>query len=271
MYATVCAAVCAATRLGAQAPAPARTTDTLPTTVSTTVMSVDYGYVSFHDTLDPWHLASVSVGRRTRAGSVAGRINYANRFGASGTQVEAEAYPSLTRRTYAYLDAGYAHASIFPSWRFGAELFGNLPHAWEASLGVRQLRFAGPPVTLVTGAMGKYLGNAWVSVRPTVRRSLDGYAASTSITGRKYFADADTYVGARASVGSTPNDRLTPSELVVRQRSWSGGVQASRALRPGVVTTGGLGAEWEELAAGRVRRRWDATVGARFALAGRAR
>ncbi len=257
----------AAPPLGAQTPAAPRQLDT----ASTTAVAADYGYVSFRGDLDPWRLGSVSLGRRTPAGSVTGRLNHANRFRTAGTQVEVDAYPGLTRRTYAYLNAGYSRSGIFPGWRFGAELFGNLPHAWEGSLGVRQLRFGGAPVTLFTGAMGKYVGNSWVSVRPTVRRRAEGYSASTSVAARKYYADADNYVGVRAGYGSTPSDRLSPNELVTRQSSWSAGVQGSRTVRPGFVSTLSLGAESEELGAGRVRRRWDAAAGVRVDLARRGR
>ncbi len=253
--------------LGAQTPVAPRQLDA----GAATALATDYSFVSFRGDLDPWHLSSVSVGRRTAGGSVTGRLNYANRFRTAGTQVEVDAYPGVTRRTYAYLNAGYSRSGIFPAWRFGAELFGNLPHAWEGSFGVRQLRFGGAPVTLFTGAMGKYVGNSWVSLRPTVRRRAEGYSASTSVAARRYFADADSYVGVRAGYGSTPSDRLSPNELVARQSSWSAGVQGSRALRPGVVSTGSFGAEWEELGAGRVRRRWDASVGLRVDLSARGR
>jgi YaiO family outer membrane protein len=262
--------LCGAAPLAAQTAAPAAAPQAFAP-AATTSLGVDYGYVSFRGALDPWRLASVSLGRRGERGTVTGRVTHANRFRSAGSQVEVDAYPTLSRRTYGYLNAGYSRASIFPESRFGAELFAALPGAWEGSFGVRQLRFGGPPVTLLTGAVGKYVGNSWVSVRPTVRRLAGGYSAAASVTARKYFADADNYVGARGSYGRTPSDRLTPSELVARQSSWSAGVQGSRTLRRGVATTAAFGAEGEELGAGRARRRWDASAGLRFDLRGRSR
>ena len=248
--------------LGAQAPVDTPLRDTS----ATTSLSADYGYSYFHGDIDPWHRASFGVGRRSAAGSIIARVNYANRFRTSGTQVEVDAYPRLTRHTYAYLNAGYSRSAVFPGSRFGAELFGSLPHAWETSFGVRQLRFGGVPVTLFTGAVGKYVGNSWISLRPTFHQRADGYSASASLTARKYFADADNYLGSQASYGSAPTDRLAPEEVLSRQSSWSAGVQGSRTLRPGFVTTASIGAESDGLGPNRVRRLWQGSVGLRLDL-----
>lgn len=230
----------------------------------TTSVGVDYGLDYFTNDLDPWHLASLSVARRGALGSIIGRVNAARRFGRSGAQVEADAYPRLGEHTYAYLNAGYSGSAIFPDLRFGAELYANLPDAWEASAGVRQLRFGGAPVTLLTGTVGRYVRNAWISVRPTVRHRDDGYSASASVTARQYFADADNYVGARVGVGSAPSDRLTPNEAATREQSWSASLQGSRTLRPRTTLTGSLGTESETLRAGAKRNRVTANVGLRF-------
>ena len=231
--------------------------------MSRTSIAVDYNYVHFIEDVDPWQLASVSLGRRGQNGSLIGRLNYANRFATSGTQVEADAYPSLGKRMYGYANIGYSTSDIFPDWRWGAEVFANLPRAWEASLGARQLRFDGSPVTLFTGSLGRYIGNGWVSFRPFLRSRDDGLSASASITARKYGVDQDDYVGVRVGAGSAPSDRLTPNELETRARSWSAGLHGSRYLRPRLVGTWTLGYEWEELTANTSRRRIDGAIGLR--------
>ncbi len=141
-------------------------------------VGADYSYQSFGGDIDAWQLAALTVGRRTADGSVFARVNYANRFGSSGEQLEVDAYPRLSKNMYAYLNLGYSASDIFPAWRSGAELFASLPEAWEASLGYRQLRFNGTPVTMITGAVGKYVGNYWFSLRPYVRPKDTGTSAS---------------------------------------------------------------------------------------------
>ena len=225
-------------------------------------VGADYSYVAFQDQTDPWHLTALSLGRRDSRGSLIGRVNLANRFSTTGTQFEIDAYPRLSRRAYAYLNAGYSSASIFPDWRSGGELFVGLPSAWEASAGYRQLRFGGAPVTLFTGAVGKYIGNYWFSARPYVRVRSNGTSASAGLTARRYYQDGDNYFGARASYGSAPADQATP-DAVSRTDALSAAVQASRSLRSSLLGTASVGYDREELAPGRVRRGVTSSVGLR--------
>lgn len=223
----------------------------------------DYGYTRFVESLDPWQLGSVSLGHRSRRGAFIARVNAARRFGEGGVQGEVDAWPRLGGRLYAYLNAGVANADVFPRQRYGAELFANLPRAWELSLGARQLRLGGAPVTLFTGSLGRYVGNSWISLRPFAREKDGTLSASLGLTARRYFADADNFVGARVGYGNTPTDRLTPNELVVRASSWSAGVHGSRTLRPRLVGTWALGYEREGLGADRQRRRFEGAIGLR--------
>jgi YaiO family outer membrane protein len=226
-------------------------------------VGAEYSYVDFRGVIDPWRLASLSADRTTSAGSLIGRLNYARRFATTGIQAEADAYPKFNARTYGYLNVGYSAADIFPTWRFGAELFRGFAKTWEASLGVRQLRFSGTPVTLLTASAGKYSGNYWVSVRPFVTFKSTGSSASVAGTARRYFADADHYFGIRGSYGSTPSDRLTPDELA-RTRSYSADIHGSGGPWARAVATWALGFQREELSAGQIRRSWTGTAGVKF-------
>lgn len=231
-----------------------------------TSISADYDYTNFRGDIQAWQMGSVSLGERTPAGSIIGRVNLANRFGTSGAQYEADAYPhlGLGHGMYAYLNFGYSAASIFPRWRSGGEIYTNLPDAYEASLGYRQLRFEGStPVTLFTGTLGKYTGNYWFSLRPYVREKTSGTSASLSLTGRKYGADADNYIGARVGYGSTPSDRLTVDELA-RTKDFSADVHGSRTLTAGFFGTWSVGYEDEQLPAGTSRKRWEFSGGVRY-------
>jgi YaiO family outer membrane protein len=229
-------------------------------------VSADFSYVSFDGTTTPWRLASVSLARRTAAGSLIARVNYANRFATNGLQVEADAYPRLSDKVYLYLNGGYSDATIFPTWRFGGEAFTTLPSAWEASLGFRQLRFSGFPVTMFTGAVGKYIGNYWFSLRPYVRFKEGGLFASAGLTARRYFADGDHWVGAAASYGTSPTDRLTP-DVIGRTRALSMSINGSTGLTPRLLATWTLGHDAEELsAAGPTRNSVTVSAGLKLAF-----
>jgi YaiO family outer membrane protein len=173
-----------------------------------------------------------------------------------------DAYPHLSRRSYAYLNLGYSGASVFPAWRFGGEVYESLPHAIETSAGVRQLRFGGAPVTLWTGSVGAYCGNYWFSLRPFIRDKPTGSSASAGLTTRRYFADADNYVGASVSYGSTPGDELDVSEIT-RTSSRSAGIQGSHLVTRRTYGTWSLDFERDELSPGRFRNRWEGALGVR--------
>ena len=225
-------------------------------------LGADYTFAYFYGDIDPWHMASFTLGHRASAGSIIARVNYAYRFQTSGVQFEMDAYPHLGPHMYAYLNGGYSGSSIFPEWRAGGELYANLPKAWEASVGFRELWFGGSPVNLLTGSLGKYIGNSWISARPFVRVTDNGISASIGVTGRKYFADADNYIGAHASAGSSPSDQTDPT-AIGRTSSWSLGLQGSTALGPKLVGTWSVGAESEQLSATNTRNQLNGSIGIR--------
>lgn len=225
-----------------------------------TYVEADYSFTSFRGHTDPWQLASTSLGRRGALGSLIARLNYADRFDRTGGQFEVDAYPRLGSGTYAYLNAGYSEAEIFPDWRFGAEVFKSLSDAWEVSAGVRHLRFDETPVTLFTGSVGKYVGNYWLSARPFIRAKEAGTSASGSLTARRYFADADQYVGVRLGYGSTPSEQITRDEIG-RVNSFSGGLHGSVGLRRNLLTTWSFGYDTDELSPGSTREGWSVSLG----------
>lgn len=228
-------------------------------------VTAEYGYENFRGAIEPWQFASLSAGRRTLRGTAIGRLNYANRFSSDGLQIEADAYPRIARGKYAYLNVGYSQADIFPAWRLAGEIFSTVPGAWEVSLGFRQLRFTSTPVTLYTGSVGKYAGNYWVSLRPYVRFQNSGNSASSGLTARRYFADALHYVGARATYGSAPSERVTMDQLA-RMKSSSADLHGSTGPWEKTVATWSIGVSREQLTSSLTRRSWTVTAGLIFLL-----
>ncbi len=229
-------------------------------------LGADYSITAFDGaSIDPWHLASLSLTGKSESGAVVGRVNYARRFARSGLQYEADAYPRFGRAWYAYFNLGYSAASVFPQWRGGAELYAELPDAWESSFGLRQLRFSGAPVTLWTGTVAKYSGNYWVSLRPFFRSTTSGNSTSASVTARRYFADGDHFVGARLGYGSTPSDLLI-ADQVARTNSFSGDVHGSLDLRRDLLGTWSVGYDHEALADASIRKSWTVAAGVKVRL-----
>jgi len=161
----------------------------------------------FSNTFTPWYYSSLSYGRKTDLfGTLIGRINYANRFNENGWQGEVDAYPSLGKKMYAYLNAGYSPSLIFPVARGGFSLYYNLPKAFEAELGVRYLYFSNGTL-IYTGSVGKYYKDFWFSLRTYVTPGGSNVSQSYYLQARYYMGNADNYLTLRLGTGLSPDER----------------------------------------------------------------
>jgi YaiO family outer membrane protein len=168
---------------------------------------LNYDYIYFDKQFnDPWHLASVDYGRQTKFGSLAARLNYANRFAGNGAQVELEAYPRISKTFYAYTGAGYSdNVGIFPKYRAGFSLYVNLPASFEAEAGFRYLRFSNN-TWVYTLSAGKYYKNYWFNLRTYITPSNQDISHSYSVNIRYYYGGSDDYFSIGAGAGISPDD-----------------------------------------------------------------
>jgi YaiO family outer membrane protein len=167
---------------------------------------------------DPWQIAALSYGRKTRLGTVIARANLARRFGNTGLQGEIDAYPKISENNYGYLNYGFSQSSVFPKHRAGAEWYHNFPKSFEGSIGVRLLYFSSSPVDIYTATLGKYAGNYWISLRAFVTPDSTGTSVSGLVQVRRYFSDPENYIGLRLGYGVSPDDNrnLVDSDLASR-------------------------------------------------------
>lgn len=170
-------------------------------------IGVSYDFIYFDKQFDdPWHLVSADYSRQTSIGSIAGRINYANRFNTSGIQFEVDAYPRISNVFQMYISGGYsADVGVFPEYRAGFSLYANLPKGFEAEGGFRFLTF-GDPTWIYTAAVGKYYKNFWFNLRTYLTPSNDRLSRSFSFTTRYYYGGADDYFSLRLGTGLSPDD-----------------------------------------------------------------
>ncbi|RYZ54814.1 MAG: YaiO family outer membrane beta-barrel protein [Sphingobacteriales bacterium] len=178
--------------------------------ISLNRIGVRYDYVYFdRQFADAWHLASIDYTRQTKLGSLTARINYANRFARTGLQYELDAYPSISRTFYGYLNIGFSDsAGVFPKYKGGASLYANLPKAFEGELGVRYLFFT-DPTYIYTVYLGKYYKSFLFGARTYLSRKSGKLAQTYNVSGRYYFGGADDYFSLTLGAGISPDDRLT--------------------------------------------------------------
>lgn len=143
-------------------------------------------------------------------------LNYANRFGMNGIQLETSNYLMLGEKKYLYVNYGFSPSTnLFPEHRGGLEYYFSPVVAWEASLGARALYYptaAQQLVYIFTAHTGWYTGNHWISLRPfwVVRHGAQSVSLITKY--RYYGASAVDFWGAELGVGNSPDDVLTTSQ-----------------------------------------------------------
>jgi YaiO family outer membrane protein len=195
-------------------------------------IGVSYDYVHFEKQFtDPWHLLSFDYGRKTKFGSIIGRVNYANRFQKSGFQYELDAYPKISKTFYSYINVGYSEASIFPQWRAGFSLYANLPSGFEAEGGFRYLYF-GDPTFIYTAALGKYYKNFLFNVRTYLTPSDGELSQSYNVSARYYFGGATDYFGLTLGTGISPDDRSLVNQLptIAKLKSHKAGIVFKKSI-----------------------------------------
>lgn len=266
-----CRLFLAAILLLAAAPLPAQVVPELADTTARPVPSeepeainrawVEYGYVHLSGGADPWHLVTGEVSRRSRAGSLVGRVDFAERFGMTGVQVEAESYPRISERLYGYVNVGHSGAEIFPEWRYGAELYGTLHGGFEASAGFRRLQFDEVDVTLFTGSVSRYVGKWYLSARPFVTVDDDETVTSGALLARRYYDRGRSFATLIAGAGSTPSESPILADYQ-RANTVRVGGYGTTALRGRLALRWSLGWEHEELTRTVDRTRVNAGVGA---------
>jgi tetratricopeptide (TPR) repeat protein len=128
-------------------------------------VGITYDYDSFEGDISPWNTFSFYGRTRTKlTGTLIARVTQSSRFDDNGTLFELDAYPSLGKKAYAYLNIGGSSASFFPEFRFGASIYYNLPKAWEIEGGFRYLQFS-ETTNIYTASLGKYVSNWWFNLR----------------------------------------------------------------------------------------------------------
>lgn len=168
----------------------------------------------FNDETKSWQFASGEYQFKESFGTFIPRLNIANRFSNSELQFEVDAYVAFTKKTYLYLNAGFAEGKVFPKSRAGIELYQVFPIDVELSIGYRYLYFSPNKVSIYTGSLGYYFGDYWISFRPFFVNDLAMETKSTfTLIGRRYFVDAENYLTLRAGFGSYPVSGNTQADF----------------------------------------------------------
>lgn len=194
--------------------------------------SASYGYEYHPEIFGQVHTASLSLERYFPRGSLTGSLEYLDRTGGSGVQVQFTAYPVIYSGFYAYLNYGYSGSGGFPEHRAGAELYHRLPSAFEISLGARYLKFPpGESVVVFTGSLSRYFQSYYLRLNAYLTPRSSGTARSISMTVRRYLSSPDHYLYLRGTWGVTPRERtyqaVSAEVFMLKSRGLAGGVRTA--------------------------------------------
>jgi len=172
------------------------------------------GY-SFDSFREPYTLLSqlfkVGAGHRFNWGQAFAGLNVGNfKIGGSSTsdatelQIEAEAWPNITDKNYAYLAYAYSPGSYFPRHRAAIEVWQVLPAGWAVSSGLNYYYFDRSAL-IAALSVEKYHGKFWLSLKGYVYFKDIGPRASILLNARRYFYDKD-YLQITLGTGAAPDE-----------------------------------------------------------------
>lgn len=215
--------------------------------------------------LDAWQELTVEGARPVGETMLIARVREARRFGLYGTQVEGEAYPHLDPLTYLYLGvAGSSSSDVYPTLRLAGELYRELPAAWEVSLGGRHVRTPVVRLNTITGTLARYMGNWWLSARPSYTSYSGEHASALSGVARRYFSGRYDYLSmtVSASAGADPEARdPLRLERAATLHGWAAHVERLRPVGERLRLRYGAGYEREGLASGGTREHRTVVLG----------
>jgi YaiO family outer membrane protein len=219
-------------------------------------IGLDYEYENFNNTFTDWHWLSLEYSHRFDPVTILGRVNWAHRYDQDATQYEVDAYPKLWKGAYLYLNYGVSeHDSFFPDRRFGAELFWNVGHAKEVSVGYRRLEYDPRSVDLYTGSFGWYSGNWFCAVRPWVSNKPGDTSVSGSFMARRYLATRDDHWTLRIGGGQGSDFDQSIDELLLSSQ-WSVTGEWQRRFRPMWIARAKAGFHSVDYETGTNRQSW---------------
>ncbi|MDO8966393.1 YaiO family outer membrane beta-barrel protein [Algoriphagus sp.] len=219
-----------------------------------------YDYDTFEGAIEPWHTWSFYGRTRTKlTGALIARVTQSARFDNFGTLVELDAYPSIGKNGYAYLNVGGSGASFFPKFRFGGSYFHNLEKGWELEGGYRYLGFSA--VThIITGSVGKYTGNWWLNLRLNVIPDATlGASTSTQFTARYYFKTAEDFFSIQLGTGVSPDEETRDQSQLLN--SYRARIGYQQLISPKFMIYGFTGYSRDELSTDNFRNNLNLSLG----------
>jgi YaiO family outer membrane protein len=173
-------------------------------------------------------------------------------------QFEAEAYPRLSGKNYAYLDYAYSPGRYFPRHRAAAEIWQVLPAGWSVSAGLNYYYFD-KNIFIGCTSVEKYAGKYWFSLKGYVYFKNIGPTSSAYLNMRRYFNDFD-YLQLTLGTGTAPDESFTLENDLERLNANSLRLTYFNRFRNAMTFRIGAGYSSEEFAEETLRNRFEGHI-----------
>jgi len=177
----------------------------------------------------PWQLSHIEYSRRKEKIAYVGRVNYGYVFGNDALQAEVDVYPKLSKNGYMLLNIGFSGENfVFPEWRITGEYFHTYKN-WNASAGVRYLKFTATEVTLFTAHVAYNLNDWQFGYRTFLVSEDKKWYPSHIIHFRKSWERRESFAQIELQQGGMPYFFLA-NEAFLRITSYRAGINVKYRL-----------------------------------------
>jgi len=237
-----------------------------------TDLRLGYFFDTFGEPYDRfWQVFRAGAGHRFGWGQLAGGVNVGNaRIGkpvqdnATELQFEAEAWPTLGKKNYAYVSYAYSPGTYFPTHRAAAELWQVLPAGWAVSAGVNYYYFDRNSF-IALASVEKYAGKFWLSLKGFMYFKDDGPTTSVYLNARRYFNDRD-YLQLTLGTGTAPDEPFDIQTDLMRLNAHSVRLAWNFSATPRLMIRLGGGFSIEEYDEDEWRNRFEGGMSLSYAL-----
>ncbi len=218
-----------------------------------------------------WQVFKAGAGHRFGWGPAYAGVNAGNlKTGgitprtATELQFEAEAYPTLSSKNYAYLAYAYSPGSYFPHHRAAVELWQVLPKGWAVSAGLNYYYFD-RNIYIGLVSVEKYLGKYWLSGKCFVYFKDNGPTTSYYLNVRRYFNDID-YLQLTLGTGTAPDEPFDIQSDIMRLSANSIRLSYYGRLTTRLFLRVGAGYSREEFEESILRDRFEGNINLIYAI-----
>lgn len=237
-----------------------------PPVLSPTAVVAGYSFDTFTEPFKRfWQVYKAGAIHNFKWGKGAAAMNVGNivsgnevRVRATEFQAEAEAYPKISEKNYAYLAYAFSPGDYFPEHRAAAELWQVLPHSWAVSAGLSYYYFT-RNIFIAGASAEKYAGNYWFSAKAFVYFKDNGPTTSGYLNARRYFNDND-YLQVTIGTGTAPDEPYDIQADIMRLSATSVRLSYYKKLKNEMTFRIGAGYSSEEYAEASWRNRFEGNV-----------